>query len=78
MLFSWVHPSFQYPLYKFWLRINDSKIRYDTKKLNGTPRKVLDISLAKKYGWYPKTELTDAILKTYDHFLKIEKWKKKL
>jgi hypothetical protein len=29
--------------------------------------------LAKKYGWYPKTKLTDAILKTYDYFLKIEK-----
>jgi GDP-L-fucose synthase len=55
--------------------ISDKKIRikYDKKKPNGTPRKVLDISLAKKYGWYPKTKLTDAILKTYDHFLKIEK-----
>ena len=55
--------------------ISDKKIRikYDKKKPNGTPRKVLDISLAKKYGWYPKTKLNDAILKTYDHFLKIEK-----
>ena len=55
--------------------ISDKKIRikYDKKKPNGTPRKVLDISLAKKYGWYPKTKLNDAIIKTYDHFLKIEK-----
>jgi len=55
--------------------ISDKKIRikYDKKKPNGTPQKVLDISLAKKYGWYPKTKLNDAILKTYDHFLKIEK-----
>ena len=45
-------------------------IKYDFKKPNGTPRKVLDISLAKKYGWYPKTKLTNAILTTYNHFLK--------
>ena len=45
-------------------------IKYDFKKPNGTPRKVLDISLAKKYGWYPKTKLTNAILTTYSHFLK--------
>ena len=45
-------------------------IKYDLKKPNGTPRKVLDIGLAKKYGWYPKTKLTNAILTTYNHFLK--------
>lgn len=45
-------------------------IKYDIKKPNGTPRKVLDISLARKYGWYPKTKLTNAILTTYNHFLK--------
>jgi GDP-L-fucose synthase len=48
-------------------------IKYDPQKPNGTPRKVLDINLAKKYGWHPKTKLTDAILKTYNHFLKIKK-----
>ena len=45
-------------------------IKYDTKKPNGTPRKVLDISLAKKYGWSSKTKFPDAILTTYNHFLK--------
>ena len=45
-------------------------IKYDTKKPNGTPQKVLDISLAKKYGWYSKTKISDAILITYNHFLK--------
>ena len=45
-------------------------IKYDLNKPNGTPRKVLDVSLAKKYGWESKTKLNDAILKTYSHFLK--------
>ena len=46
------------------------KIVYDRSKPNGTPRKVLDISLAKKYGWRPKTKLKDAILKAYKSYLK--------
>ena len=45
------------------------KIKYDLTKPNGTPRKVLDISLAKKYGWKPKTNLKKAILETYKDFL---------
>jgi GDP-L-fucose synthase len=44
-------------------------IKYDLKKPNGTPRKVLDVSLAKKYGWCSKTKLNEAILKTYHNFL---------
>ena len=46
------------------------KIIYDSSKPNGTPRKLLDISLAKKYGWKAKTDLKDAIKKTYLSFLK--------
>ena len=46
------------------------KIIYDSTKPNGTPRKLLDISLAKKYGWKAKTDLKDAIKKTYLSFLK--------
>ena len=30
------------------------KIKYDLSKPNGTPRKLLDVSLAKKYGWTKK------------------------
>ena len=45
------------------------KIRYDLSKPNGTPRKVLDISLAKKYGWKPNLDFKKQILKTYDSFL---------
>ena len=44
-------------------------IKYDLRKPNGTPRKVLDISLAKKYGWCSNTKLNEAILKTYHNFL---------
>ena len=44
-------------------------IKYDLRKPNGTPRKVLDVSLAKKYGWCSNTKLNEAILKTYHNFL---------
>ena len=40
------------------------------KKPNGTPKKVLDISLARKYGWNPKIKIKDAILKTYRSYIK--------
>ena len=43
-------------------------ILYDKLKPNGTPRKVLDISLAKKYGWTAKTSIKEAILKTYNEY----------
>jgi len=54
-------------------RINpnvDLKIKFDKSKPNGTPRKVLDISLAKKYGWKPKIEFNEAIDLTYQDFIK--------
>ena len=46
------------------------KISYDLSKPNGTPRKILDISLAKKYGWKPQTNLNEGILKAYADYLK--------
>jgi len=45
------------------------KIKYDKSKPNGTPRKVMDVSLAKKYGWKSKTDLKDAIKMTYNDYL---------
>ena len=45
-------------------------IIYDKSKPNGTPRKVMDVSLARKYGWYAKTDLKIAILKTYNSYLR--------
>ena len=45
------------------------KIKYDPSKPNGTPRKVLDISLAKQYGWKPNINFNKEILETYKYYL---------
>jgi len=45
-------------------------IKYDKSKPNGTPRKVLDVSLSKKYGWHHSMNLKGAIIKTYNSYLK--------
>lgn len=45
------------------------KIKYDLSKPNGTPRKVLDISLAKQYGWKPNINFNQQILETYKSYL---------
>ena len=50
------------------------KIKYDLSKPNGTPKKVLDINLAKKYGWKSKKNLKNSILKTYEYFLRDNKF----
>ncbi len=44
-------------------------IGYDKSKPNGTPRKVMDVSLAKKYGWTYKTNFKKAILNTYKDYI---------
>ena len=46
------------------------KILYDRSKPNGVPRKVMDISLAKRYGWKSKISLKSSILSTYKSYLK--------
>ena len=53
------------------LLIKDKKItiKYDKTKPNGTLRKVMDVSLAKKYGWKSKMNLEKSILETYKSFL---------
>ena len=45
------------------------KIKYDKSKPNGTPRKLLDISLAKKYGWFPKISLKEGFIRAYTSFV---------
>ena len=45
------------------------KIKYDKSKPNGTPRKVMDVSLAKKYGWQSKIDLKEAIKLAYNDYL---------
>ena len=49
------------------------KIKYDKSKPNGTPRKVMDVSLARKYGWKSKIHLKEAIRLTYRDFLSKKK-----
>ena len=45
-------------------------IKYDKTKPNGVLRKVMDVSLAKKYGWKSKINLKQSIIMTYESFLK--------
>jgi GDP-L-fucose synthase len=45
------------------------KIKFDKTKPNGVPRKLLDVSLAKKYGWKAKTDLETGFWKTYQNFM---------
>ena len=40
-------------------------IKYDFSKPNGTKRKVMNVSLAKKLGWEYKIDLKKSILDTY-------------
>tara|TARA_Y100001970_G_scaffold293315_1_gene439286 strand:- start:4805 stop:5251 length:447 start_codon:yes stop_codon:yes gene_type:complete len=49
------------------------KISYDTKKPDGMPRKCLDISLAKKYGWRPKCNYQKGFELTLQNFLENSK-----
>ena len=48
-------------------------IKYDLSKPNGTQRKVMDVSLAKKFGWRYKINLKKAILNTYESYQKESK-----
>jgi GDP-L-fucose synthase len=54
---------------KIILKNSNIKLKYDKSKPNGTPRKVMDISLAKKYGWKSTIKFKEAIIKTYQSFL---------
>ena len=55
---------------KIILPNNRISIRYDKTKPNGTPRKVLSVNLAKKYGWVAKTNIENGIRITYKDYLK--------
>ncbi len=45
------------------------KLIFDKRKPNGTPRKVMDVSLAANYGWRAKSSLRDSIIQTYKSYL---------
>ena len=49
------------------------KIIHDRTKPNGMPRKCLDISLAKKYGWRPKNDFEKGFKLTFDDFINKKK-----
>ena len=51
------------------LNSNVKEIKFDKSMPDGTLRKVLNISLAKSYGWRPKIGLKEGLLETYKYFL---------
>ena len=50
------------------------KIKFQKNTPDGTPRKVLDISLAKKYGWIAKTNLKKGFMETFNDFISKKKY----
>ena len=48
----------------------DLDIKFDKSKPDGTPIKILDNSISKKYGWYPKVNLERGFKLTYKNFLR--------
>jgi|SRR3989344_2471751 len=44
-------------------------VQWDTSKPDGTPRKLLDVSLLRHWGWAPKISFKDGILRAYQHYL---------
>jgi GDP-L-fucose synthase len=44
-------------------------IHFDKTKPDGTPRKLLDTTIAKKCGWRPKISLKDGFFLTYEDYL---------
>ncbi len=51
------------------LKVN-IKIKLDLSKPDGTPRKIIDSSIARKYGWRPKIGFKEGFKKTYENYLK--------
>jgi GDP-L-fucose synthase len=46
------------------------EIKFDTKKLDGMPRKLLDSSRIKNLGWKPNINLKNGLVKVYEDFKK--------
>ncbi|MFC4313411.1 GDP-L-fucose synthase family protein [Steroidobacter flavus] len=44
------------------------KLRFDTSKPDGTPRKLLDVTRLRALGWAPKIQLRDGVAATYRWF----------
>ncbi len=54
------------------------KIIHIKKNFNGTPRKLLDSSLAKQYGWKSKISLQQGLSETINDFLKKKNFKQNI
>jgi len=50
-------------------------IKFDKSKPDGTPRKILNSNIAKKYGWKPKINIKKGFKITFDHYLNFSKIK---
>lgn len=48
----------------------EGSIVFDSKKPDGTPQKLLDVSFLQSLGWQYRTNLEDGIRITYEHFKK--------
>lgn len=46
------------------------RIIWDSSKPDGAPRKLMDVSLLKKLGWFPKVEFEQGIVLAYEAFLR--------
>ncbi len=46
----------------------DGELRFDSSKPDGNPRKLLDSTLIKNYGWKPKTNLETGLKISYEWF----------
>jgi len=51
----------------------NGKLIFDTKKPDGTYRKLMDSGKLNGMGWTPKIKLNDGIRKTVEDFMKIYK-----
>ena len=47
----------------------DLQIKFDSSKPDGTPRKIVDTKIAKKYGWKSKISFEKGLKLTYQDFL---------
>jgi GDP-L-fucose synthase len=45
------------------------RIRFDTSKPDGTPRKLLDVSKLRKLGWQASTPLPEGLRRAYAAFV---------
>ena len=48
----------------------NGEIKFDSSKPDGTPRKLLDVSILKKLGWSPSIDLSYGLEKSYEWYIK--------